>query len=57
MNDKKKIVSGRANQTHQSQCHLGSDRACPMVLNRFAGYRKSFEKRNAFYEFKTMNIL
>lgn len=27
-----------------------------MVLNMFTGYRKSFEKRNAFYEFKTMDI-
>lgn len=56
MNGKKKVVSGWANQRHQAQCHSGSERTCPMVLNMFAGYRKSFEKRNAFYGFKTMDI-
>lgn len=56
MNGKKKVVSGWANLRHQSQCHSGSDMTCFMVLNMFTGYRKSFEKRNAFYEFKTMDI-
>lgn len=27
-----------------------------MILNMFTGYRNIFEKRNAFYEFKTMDI-
>lgn len=57
MNGKKKVLSGWANQRHQTQCHLGSDRTCPMVLNMFTGYKWSFERRSAFYEFKTMNIL
>lgn len=56
MNGKKKVVSGWANQRHQSHCHLGSDRTCFMILNMFTGYRNIFEKRNAFYEFKTMDI-